>query len=119
MNDMKIEYLVNAAEQRLHRREEVRFAKKERKKLLKGRNFPHWDMSRLEHYTQRMLLRREQRYLHLARAFVKGTDYLRVENSTREGNEPKLDSLMETLEEWGYNPSSFYVEHWMKGQANV
>lgn len=114
MDEMKIEYLTNAAEQRIHRQQEVRFRNKERKNRSRNRNYPYFDMARLEHYDQRMALRQEQRALHLARAWLKGTEYHRVEQTVREGNEPKLEDIIDTLNFFGHTPHPMYVEQWLK-----
>lgn len=112
--EMKMEYLVNAGEARLHRQQEVRL----RNKLRKGSRSNVTHAMRLDHYFERMALRREQRYLHLARAFFKDQPYDRVEQSCREGNHPCIDELTAVVEFWldakGLRP---YVAQWVGQDA--
>lgn len=112
--EMKLEFMVNTQEARILRAFEVRCKRKAKKTLLKHRtNYPVFDDERKLAYSTRMHLRKEQRYLHLARAFIKDMPYKRVEESTREGNEPSMNELMKTLNDWGYFPDKVWVELWI------
>ena len=78
---MKHEWKMNAFEASALRGYEVKYCKKARylvnKEYLDAAE--RWATRRENTYTDRMRLRRCQRYLTLARAFHKGTPYLRVE----------------------------------------
>lgn len=84
--EMKLMAIAQASTSRALRTWEVQCKKKARKD--KSTNFPKWDERRKEFYAERMELRKYARYLHLARAYLKGLDYKDVEQSVREGNEP-------------------------------
>ncbi len=114
-NEMKIQFLVNSEEQRILRKQEVRSRNKQRKAKARQVNHNFHDINRVNLYAERMLLRREQRYLHLARAFWQGTPYRSVEQTTREGNEPNLDRLVNAIEHWGdIAHLTPYVEMWLE-----
>lgn len=114
--EMKMEYQVNAHEATLLRKDEVKLTKRARKCRTLGSNgLFRVEAERIDAYNERMLLRKEQRYLHLARALLKGTPYKVVETTTREGNEPNLNELTDTIEYWtGIRGLFGTVEGWIK-----
>ena len=114
--NMKFNYNLNAIEARTMRKMEVTCRNNQRRADARGViNYPTWGERRQDIYAQRMAVRLEQRYLHLARAIVKGQPYAEVEQSTREGNEVRTDYLMAILSDYGYNPDVSYVANWLAG----
>jgi hypothetical protein len=117
MDEMKLEAVLLAQEARYHRNQERKFARKERRRKANGKNFSFFDMARQEHYAERMVVRKEARYIQLARAWLKGTDYRVVEETTREGNEPDVACLALVLHEYGFNPPATYINQWIEGEV--
>jgi len=114
MIQMKLAYLTNTQCQRVLRKQEERCKRKAKKAEGKRTsNYPYFDDERKTMYATRMSLRIEQRYLHLARAFVKDRDYKSVENQVREGNEVDTHLLTKTLNSWGYFPDKIWVHTWL------
>lgn len=111
LDEMKLNQVNLANESRVLRGWENKAKKKA--KSQRG-NFPLWDMRRQEAYSERMRVRNISRYIHLARAFVDQKDYLKVEQSVREGNEPKVYEIMDTLRVFGYYPEEAFVANWLK-----
>lgn len=64
--------------------------------------------------SQRAVVRKESRLLHLARAFVKGQPYKEVEASVREGNEMDPISLLMVLKIWGVWGEPEVLQRWLE-----
>ena len=111
MNTMKLEYKLNTAVARTLREEEITCREKAHRTRS---NYPHWQTARAMAYAARMDLRLEQRYLHLARAYLKDMPYNRVEQDVREGNEPKVKGICTVLHSFGYSVEPVWVELWLK-----
>lgn len=114
--NMKFNYCLNSERSKVMRKMEVKCRDNQRKADVRGTtNYPTWGQRRQDIYVERMKARLEQRYIHLARALVKGQSYLEVEQSTREGNEVNTEYLMAVLNNYGYRPDVAYVASWLAG----
>jgi len=112
--EMKLQYNVNSVQQRELRKQEVKCRDAQRQANARGvSNYPTWGERRLFTYNMRLEVRQCQRYLHLARAIIRGQAYKEVEQGTREGNGPDTDALLDTLNAWGFNPDVEYVANWL------
>lgn len=71
-----------------------------------------WSLRNLKEYSSEMEMMRLMqgdkaanksiaRSAHLAHAYIKGTPYLMVENTIREGNEPDLEGITQFVKEYG------------------
>ena len=112
--EMKLQYNLNASMQKELRWQEVKCREAQRKANERGlTNYPTWGERRKFTYERRMGLRVSQRYLHLARAIIKGQAYRDVEEKTRQGNEVDTQELVHTLNAWGFRPDVEYVAKWL------
>ncbi len=112
--EMKLQYNLNSVQQRELRKQEVKCREEQQRMNARGTtNYPTWGERRLFTYNMRMEIRSCQRYLHLARAIIKGTPYQKVEQGTREGNTPNTEDLLDTLNAWGFNPDVEDVANWL------
>jgi len=113
-NEMKANACTNAFEARMLRSWINQYSRKHVKATKAGRNSPFWLESMSDVQRQQNLLRQEQRYLYLARAFVSYKEYGQVENSCREGNEPAFDILVDTLDYFGFIPDVDILKNWLE-----
>ena len=120
---MKHEWKMNAAEATFLRGYEVKYRNKAR--YLVGKDYldaaERWDERRETTYTDRMTLRRNQRYLTLARAFHKGTPYERVETPITPRPTPigvrqhhvNTHRLQSELEYWDVEVTIEVLDEWV------
>lgn len=112
---MKHEWKMNAEEGKFLRGYEVKFRNNARR--LEGKNFTDAAERnrdrRAYSYHDRMLVRGNQRYLGLARAFHKGRPYSQAEYKPRVGNEVNVSRLMSELNYWGIEVTYEVLDEWV------
>ena len=110
--DMKIEAASLAEENRAIRREERKVLKKARRMRSKQlpSNMAYMQFNNL--YLERMRTRREARYLHLARMFLKGRNYRQVEQTTHHAVD--VEELYDTIWEWAPFVTPEYIVDWIE-----
>ncbi len=102
---------LNAFDAQELRRYEKKCVKKAKKQ--ERTNFPKWDLRRRDAYGERLLLRKEQRLLFLARGYMVNKNYLDIENSVREGNEVNARDLQHEVNSWDIPATQADIEDWL------
>lgn len=116
MDHMKIAHIINASSIVVLSKQ-LRGEQRRLSRMNKGSNTQDYTAKR---YTVKELeaLRREvsseTRHLGLARAYLKGTPYLRVENSVRKGNEPSVKMIQKELANYDMYFFPEYLEAWLQ-----
>lgn len=121
MDLMKIAYEVNSSTVRIVSKE-LRKAQQNLSRTPFGDNYgKHFDslysvreLARLREGT-----RRDARHLHLARAFLKGTPYRMVEETTREGNKPDAETIREILADYDMFYYEEYLSFWLEEEKEA
>jgi hypothetical protein len=105
--------------QRTLRRWELNAAKQARRAAGRLANSEVWANKRLSCYELRMNTRITLRNVHLALAFVKGQDYITVEQSYRKGNDPDFGAVAdETSFILGSCVAPDDIEEWVTGTTS-
>lgn len=115
-----------ACETRILREEEKRLAKRTRKAMLKEREEAarKLNLRREEIYKERKtVVREEARAVNLAVGFIRGHDYLTVENTTKSTHEEMMDLSQMVFEFiWSYTDSEASlsdIQEWMLLEEEV
>lgn len=100
---------------RKYEKHSKRMASKKRK----DNAYNSWDKTRENFYKTRKELSREARYTGLARQFIRGVLYSRVENSNKEGNVARIQEISSILSDWGIKHDPLDIFVWIDERDGV